>query len=1284
MSTPTAIGGNGADRLGRYVPRLLSDWDELEPRHAWRAVDSTLVFVDLSGFTMLSERLARRGRIGTEELTSVLNCVFGSMLEAAAARGGAMLKFGGDALLLQFTGDRHPLDAVCAAIEMRAALRTASAVPTSVGRVALRMSVGVHTGPVFAFRVGTSHHELVVTGATVTRVVDLENAASAGEILLSDATARHLPPSALGARKGPGIHLRWRKPPVPPADGSAKPNVAPATVASCVPVALRRHLADGSIESEHRTATIAFIKFEGVDPMLVAHGPEVVADALHQLVSTVQRIVDGAEVTLLASDLDRDGGKIILAAGIPSTGDDDAGRMLRVVRAIVDASTVLPVRVGVSRGHVFAGEIGTDRRATYTVIGDTVNVAARLAGRAAPGQIYATLQVVTRSRVSIRHTALESFAVRGKSQLVHAVSIGTEDGDALERRGDGGAAVDMATPFSGRRAECDRLTKALVRGRSGMGCVIRIAGPAGIGKTRLVEEAVSIAGRAQVIRFRADQHRSGAAYGSVRDPFRALLGVRAQDQPARVEELGRAIQQRAPEVGGLMPLLADVVDVDVEPSAAVRAIDVRFRPDRTADLVIDLLDRFAEQPLVFVFDDAQWFDSASSALAARIASAARERDWVVLVLRRHEPGGADPPADERIDLRPLGAGDGRAIVLARGQSLREHEIDQIVVRSGGNPMFLLELVDAALEGGTAELPASLAEAVSVDFDALSPGARRVVRYAAVLGSSFRVATLRQLLASDGDGSDMAITVDTGRFLVDDGEDLLRFRHPMLRDVVYEGLSYGRRRDLHLRAGRIIEQLAEGSTDAVADLLAMHFAQAQQHELAWHFGRIAGDRASARYANVEAAAEYELALDAARRMSVFAGSQVDGSQVDGSQVGGTWRQLGVVRERLGQYEGALDAFARAAPFFRNDPEAAAELLLRRARVWMHLGEYRAALAAASRGRSWLRGRSEPQAGAMRARLLALQALIRQAQQRAEAARQLAVAAVAEAESAADDVARARAYLVLDWAHRVLGIGGGGALGSRALELSERLGDLDEVGKASNNLGALAYYHGDWQAAGAWYRRALDAYRRCGNNTAAAVAASNLGELLVSRREFDEANSVLLDATRVLRAAHALDDLLFAEMQLGRLMMERGDHAAAIEYLTPLRMRAAAVGQTGYALEAGIQIAAAMVGLARFGDAISLLDAAAADVSGVDGVYQPAWARVRSMALAGLGRFDEARTVNRDGITRARDQGLRFEEAQLLVAAIGIDRGDGVTTADEVWVAMRARHAELSIDLPGHVL
>ena len=107
-------------------------------------------------------------------------------------------------------------------------------------------------------------------------------------------------------------------------------------------------------------------------------------------IGSIQDACDAEMVTFLATDIDEDGGKVVLAAGAPATQEDDEGRVLRTVRRIADVPTELDLHVGVNRGHVFSGAVGMPFRSTYTVMGDTVNVAARLMAAAPPGEIYAT------------------------------------------------------------------------------------------------------------------------------------------------------------------------------------------------------------------------------------------------------------------------------------------------------------------------------------------------------------------------------------------------------------------------------------------------------------------------------------------------------------------------------------------------------------------------------------------------------------------------------------------------------------------------------------------------------------------------------------------------------------------------------------------------------------------------------------------------------------------------------------------------------------------------------
>ncbi len=150
----TAVSETTSVDLTPYVPRVVVDWLRVSPDARRRELEGTLAFVDISGFTTMSEKLAQKGKLGAEEVTGVMNGTFARLLEVAYGAGGGLLKFGGDALLLFFSGDGHAARACDAAYGMRTALRELGRPQTSAGPVTLRMHVGIHSDTFDFFLVG--------------------------------------------------------------------------------------------------------------------------------------------------------------------------------------------------------------------------------------------------------------------------------------------------------------------------------------------------------------------------------------------------------------------------------------------------------------------------------------------------------------------------------------------------------------------------------------------------------------------------------------------------------------------------------------------------------------------------------------------------------------------------------------------------------------------------------------------------------------------------------------------------------------------------------------------------------------------------------------------------------------------------------------------------------------------------------------------------------------------------------------------------------------------------
>ena len=496
------------DLVVPYVPRLLIDWLRDTPDQRYRSVEGTLAFVDISGFTKMTERLARKGKVGAEEMSDTLNRCFSELLSVAYDYGAGLVKWGGDAVLLLFEGEDHAARACRGAFEMQRAIRTVGRLKTTAGSVTLRMSVGIHSGAFDFFLVGDLHRELVISGPAATECVTMEQIAEAGEIAISETTASLLDPAVLGARKDAAILLR-RAPDVDMLRAAPVGAVDPDAIAACLPLLIRDHVLREPGEAEHRFISVAFVEFSGVQKLLAEEGVDALTDALDECMSVAQRETARYSVSFHETDINKDGGKIMLVAGAPTTFGKDQERMLRAVRGIMDAGTRLPLRIGVNAGRVFSGDFGPPFRRTFSVKGDAINLAARVMGKAATGEILATKDVLAGSRREVRH--------RGS---------GTVPG-----QGQGAAGERSARRRAGRRGRRRPPHRPTGRTRARARGSARIAA----GRARLGGVDSRPGGRARCRKV-APPRRAPIPRGRPPRPRRGLRGVRGVDSVLPVQE----------------------------------------------------------------------------------------------------------------------------------------------------------------------------------------------------------------------------------------------------------------------------------------------------------------------------------------------------------------------------------------------------------------------------------------------------------------------------------------------------------------------------------------------------------------------------------------------------------------------------------------------------------------------------------------------------------------------------------------------------------------------------
>jgi class 3 adenylate cyclase/tetratricopeptide (TPR) repeat protein len=1237
-----------AEILRPYAPRLLIRWLAEHPHLSFRTLDGSMLFVDISGFTKMSERLARHGKVGAEEVTDVLGAVFTRLLAVAYGEDGSLLKFGGDALLLWFTGDGHEVRAAISAHAMRATLRSVGRLDTTAGKVVLRMSAGVNSGSFHFFLVGESHRELVVTGPAASRTVLMESTATAGEILVSRDTAAALPAKALGQPKGEGVLLRSGPASLAFQRDDVEIPLSAIDIKEGIPVTLREHLLSGATDAEHRNATVAFVHFDGVDDLVQNRGADVVAAGLHELIACVQRSASDTGVTFLGTDIDHDGGKVILVAGAPNALGDDEGRMLLTLRAILDAETTVPVRIGVNKGHVFAGDIGPPYRRTYTVMGDAVNLAARVMSMAVAGQILATGPVLDASSLAFNAVALEPFMVRGKKDPVHAFMVGHSTGSKPET-------VSREFPLVGRDDEMDAFRRALLELRGGHGSMVELVGNAGMGKTRLLSEFRAEAPDLPHLVAGCELYESSVSYLPFRRLLRLLLGSgTGHDASALARRLQEDVGQRAPELLPWLPLLAIVADVDVPMTPQVQDLGDEYRKAKLEEVVTDYLSRVITDPTVVVIEDTHWMDEGSADLLRSIGERITGLPWLVCVSRREEKTGFVMPDAERctsLPLTPLADDALESLIdlATEDAPFPRHEVDELSERSGGNPLFLQELLRAAMSAGSVEgLPDSIEGMITSEIDRLNTADKRMLRYASVLGMSFDRSHLEALVEGEETSPERFPWQRLAQFVEDEGGGTYRFRHALMRDAAYEGLPYRRRRELHARVGRALLASGGDAEQEQAELLSLHFFLAGDLERAWRYSTVAAERARAAYASIEAARFFRRAIDAGRRVP----------HIGDDEIATVAESLGDALNLAGEFKKAAEAYATARRLVPEDRVAAARLLLKQSRIEESLGRYPQALRWATRGRLALDGLDDAEAATMRAQLSAWYATVLYAEGKGSACGRWARLAIEEAQAAGDRSALARAYNALEQSHLLLGLPTGEHW-QRALTIYEELGDLVSQVLILTNLGVGAFYGGRWDEALAFYEGGRELSLRIGDIVGVAVLADNAAEILIEQGRLEEAEASLRESLKLWKVSQYRyfkgQCLRFLGVVLART--DRFDEAMPL--LEESRSELEHLGATADMLLTDARIAECLVLRGRSDEALAVVTEALLRTDVGEGVNMatPLLERVRGSALAQTGDLTAAREAFGSALKAARTRSDEYEVARALHALGWLDRLEG---------------------------
>jgi class 3 adenylate cyclase/tetratricopeptide (TPR) repeat protein len=876
---------------------------------------------------------------------------------------------------------------------------------------------------------------------------------------------------------------------------------------------------------ERKLATVLFVDLVDSTEFVAVTDPEVVR-------RRVTTFFDGVAdcIQLHGGTVEKFAGDAVMAAfGIPQGHEDDAERAVRAALGIMDSVHKLGLE---ARAGVEAGEVVVDEADSTFATGEAVNLAARLQQAAGPGEILMGESAYRLTAGTVESEPVGPLELRGFRQPIPAYR-------PLSVRDGRGGLASISAPFVGRESELELLENMLERTiRDRRPQVFTIYGEPGVGKSRLTREFLAGVEGATILAGRALPYGEGVTYWPLAEMIKAAAGITDDDpmETAREKLIECCGDEAIAELLGLA-------------SGVMEAVEGERGQPEIAWAAREFVDELADvQPLILVFEDIHWAEEPLLELIDHLAQWVRERSLLILCLARPElldirPGwGGGRVRSTAIELEPLARDESEELAAAL---LAQHQIPEnltarLLEKTEGNPLFVEETVRMLLEEGPDggdRIPDTLQALIGARIDRLPAGEKILLQRGSVMGRTFFAGALDHLSPEydEDELEDMLDDLLLRDFITRQerstitGETAYRFKHVLIREVAYSGLSKSSRAEYHTR---FAEWLREKADKELLEIRAYHLDQActlyaeldgkPPEELARTAAKAlqaAGKRALARESNQSArklllrAFELEPTLER-RYLAARAASQLGELLVVKDEMAIVADEAAASGDR-GLQARALTHLAETASSLDGELTRAAELAdaaLAAVEDEDHEGRF-FALDRRARVARWI------------GRLSEAEQFERQALEQARAAGrkdQEARAALQLANIHIGRMEEAKAEPLID----------------RALELADHSGSIVARASAASSKAQLLRVRGDHEGAIGWYTKALELYREAASVADIAWTSRHLAIVAWETGDPEKAEKLLRESIRLLAPMRERGTLCESQRYLAQLLLEQG--------------------------------------------------------------------------------------------------------------------------------------------------
>jgi len=636
-------------------------------------------------------------------------------------------------------------------------------------------------------------------------------------------------------------------------------------------------------EAEFRQITVMFSDLVGSTQLSEKLDPE-----------DLRKLIDGyrgecsTAISRYGGEVARYFGDGVMAFfGWPYAREDNAARAIHAALEIVSGVTkssapvTLTCRVGVCSGPVVVGEIGDSGTWSMDAVGETPNIAARLQTIAAANTVL--ISESTRRLVSaafdFQDLGLQELKGVTEPLRVYRVLSAKDTASRFEA-----AHVGSLTPLIGRSSELSLLLDRWQKVKEGDGQVIFLSGIPGVGKSRLLHELKShIEQEPHVLLYHqcSPYHGQSAFYPVIGQIQQAAQLTAREADADKLAKLRAYLPHSTDHSIEPVLLIAKLLSIPLENHHELSGLTAQQIKNRTISTLVDMRLAFSlQRPTLCLFEDAHWLDPSTLELLELIISRIDHARVLLIVSCRPEfhPTWVTHANTTIHSLTRLSHAEVKAMIrdLLRGASMPEPLLDQIIEKADGVPLFIEELTNSMLSAplrtrGGLELtarpahlrvPDTLSDALMERLDRVAPS-RRLAQIAAVIGREFSFDLLSAASQVDEDDmlsalsllekADIIYRVDISPFV------RFAFKHVLLCDAIYESLLRSKRQQIHADIAAILEHDFPELAENQPEVLAYHYQEAGNHQLAIRCWFESGQRALAHSANVEAIASFRKAL-----------------------------------------------------------------------------------------------------------------------------------------------------------------------------------------------------------------------------------------------------------------------------------------------------------------------------------------------------------------------------------------------------------------------------------------